>query len=318
MNNRRTMGFHVKRYLKQRRALGFILKNPGRLLLDFARFMDRTAFCRPLTIRMALRWVNLLPRASRHYRAYRLSAVRCFARYLAVRDERTEIPPPRLLGRMVLRMQPHIYDDVQLRQLVDAADKLPPLYPMRPKTYSTLLSLLICTGMRISEVLKLTKTNVDLEQGILRIENAKFHKTRLVPLHPSATQALRLYARACDRDPLNRRSEFFFVADRGRAVSHLSADHTFRSICNQLAISSNGDMPRPRIHDLRHTFACRRLLAWHKQGVDIDHAIAALSTYLGHSSIANTYWYLTGTRQLMGMAGACFERFAAPKNGRQP
>ena len=317
MSHERTMTYHAKKYLEHRRALGFVLISPGQMLMNFARFTDELGHRGPLTTELVLRWVSLPPGASERYKAQRLSTVRGFAQYMAARDGRTEIPPQQLLGRCVVRIRPHIYSDEQLRELVTAATELSPLYPMRPKTYSTILGLLSCTGLRISEALNLTNGDVDLDHSLLRIDQTKFHKSRMVPLHPSATQAIRLYVQERGRDPLARSAGALFVGGQGRPLIHSAVNRTFRYLCNRLGLSSNGTWPRPRIHDLRHTFACRRLLAWYEQGVDVNHAIASLSTYLGHSSIANTYWYLTAIPQLMGIAGARFERLASPQNRRR-
>lgn len=316
MTGQPTMTRYVEAYLKHRRALGFALKGPGRLLMDFARFMDQRERGKALTTELALQWASRHPGTSKRYQAHRLSVVRSFARYLAARDDRTEIPPSQLLGRCVRRIQPHIYSNEQLWQLLAAAAELPPGNSLRPQTYSTLLGLLSCTGMRISEALNLAQGDVDLKHGVLRIKETKFHKSRLIPLHPSAQKAMRGYALARDRAWPSPRSDDFFVSSRGWAPAHGTVDTTFRSLCNRLGLSSNGASPRPRIHDLRHTFACRRLLAWYEEGIDVDHAIVALSTYLGHTSVANTYWYLTGVPQLMAIANARFERLAAPKRRR--
>ena len=313
MSHRLTMTCHAKKYLEHRRALGFALVTGGKLLMDFARFADRSGHRRPLTTELALRWSSL-PSAQR-YRAHRLSVVRCFARYLAARDGRTQIPEPRLLGSRISRAQPHIYSIGQLRQLIAAAAKLSTY--LRPRTYSTLLGLLSCTGLRISEALNLTRNDVDLNKGILRIEKTKFRKSRLVPMHPTATKAMRRYAQARDRNPVARNSIAFFVGGQGQALPYNTVNCTFNGLCSSLGLVSNGTLPKPRIHDLRHTFACRRILAWYEQRTDVNHAIAVLSTYLGHAKVTDTYWYLTGTPELMGSAGARFERFAAPKNRRR-
>ena len=145
-------------------------------------------------------------------------------------------------------------------------------------TYSTLFGLLASTGLRVSEALNLRKDHVDLGRGILRIEQTKFRKSRLVPVHSTVAQALRRYARERDRDPHTRHSDAFFVGGHGQALPYPTVQYTFRRLRSQLGWHSNGMLPKPRIHDLRHSFACRRLLRWYQQGVNVDHAIAALST----------------------------------------
>lgn len=315
MSGRLTMMDRAKEYLAYRRALGFALDSSGTLLLQFARFADRSKHRGPLTADLALRWASLPRTASPRYRAERLSIVRGFARHLAAEDGRSQVPDRRLLGRNHDRLQPHIYSDRQLRELVLAAAKLPPSYRLRPHTYSTLFGLLASTGLRVSEALNLGKGHVDLARGILRIEETKFRKSRLVPVHSTTTRALRRYARLRDRDRLARDSEAFFVGGHGQALPYSTVRSTFRRLVAQLGWRSNGMLPQPRIHDLRHSFACRRLLRWYQQGVNVDHAIASLSTYLGHAKVTDTYWYLTGTAPLLATAGKRFEKFAGPARG---
>ena len=122
---------------------------------------------------------------------------------------------------------------------------------------------------------------------------------------------------ACERDSrlMTRNPEAFFIGRDGRALPYSTVQSTFRRLCSQLGWRSNGMLPKPRIHDLRHSFACRRLLRWYKQGVNVDHAIAALSTYLGHRKVTDTYWYLTGTVQLLATASERFERFMGLSRG---
>jgi integrase len=171
-----------------------------------------------------------------------------------------------------------------------------------------LIGLLICTGLRISEALKMSRGDVDWGHGWLMIRESKFHKSRLVPLHPTAVPALRVYAR--DRDLLHpiARTESFFVSDRGAALPYSTVRQTFRKLCAHLPAPRRPDGRAPRIHDIRHTFACRRLLHWYADGVDLDHAVAALSTYLGHAKVSDTYWYLTGIPELLDLAAGRFER----------
>ena len=315
MNRCLTMVSRAKGYLKHRRALGFALDISGKLLMQFARFADRSGHRGPLTTDLALRWASLPEGASPRYRAERLSIVRTFARYLAAEDGQSEVPDRCLLGKNHYRLQPHIYSQQQLRDLVRAAAELRAIYRLRPLTYSTFFGLLASTGLRVSEALGLDKDHVDLARGVLRIEQTKFRKSRLVPLHPTVTRAMRRYARERDRDPQARHSNAFFIGCHGRGIPYGTLRHTFRCLCAQLEWRSNGMLPRPRIHDIRHTFACRRLLYWYKQGVDVDHRIAALSTYLGHGKVTDTYWYLTGTTQLFATAGERFERFAGKSSG---
>lgn len=312
MSRQPTMVQQARAYLDHRRTLGFELKWGKHLVVPFAEFVDRSGWRGPLTTDLILRWVRLPEPAARSYMKRRLSAVRGFARYLAARDSRSEVPDWRLMPRP-LRPQPHFYDERQIKQLLAAAGRMRPTYQLRPLTYQTLLGLLASTGMRISEGLKLTRGQIDLERGILRIERTKFKKSRLIPLHPTATRALRRYAAARDSQWGPHDERAFFICRRGLALQYPTVSIAFRRLCQDLGWHrGNGEWPRPRIHDLRHSFACRRLLRWYRNGENVNHRIAALSTYLGHSNVTSTYWYLTAVPELLAIAASRFERFMAP------
>lgn len=233
MRKHSTMISRVKHYLEHRRALGFALDISGELLMKFARFVDRSGHRGPLTTDLALKWASLPQTATPRYRAGRLSIVRAFARYLAAQDGCSEVPDRRLVGRDYYRVQPHIYSDQQLRELVLAAGTLKPTYRLRPLTYGTLFGLLASTGLRVSEALGLDEDHVDLAQGILRIEQTKFRKSRLVPVHLTVAQALRRYARHRDSDPRARRSEAFSVGGQGQVLPYSTVRYTFRRLRSQ-------------------------------------------------------------------------------------
>lgn len=178
----------------------------------------------------------------------------------------------------------------------------------------TLFGLIACTGLRISEALALSDADVDLKSGVLTIRQSKFGKSRLVPVHTSAVQALARYRvqRACHVPTTPEIS--FFISTRGRLLGQSIGDRQvhriFGQLRKQLRWDNRGCHGAPRIHDLRHSFAVRRLLLWREQGLDIGQRMLALSTYLGHAKISNTYWYLSGVPELMGLVGKRFEHFA--------
>jgi integrase len=301
----------VEEYLDYRRRLGFQLHTAGQMLLEFARYADRVGHTGPLTTELAVRWARLPVGASPLYQAQRLEVVCCFARHRAIFDPATEIPPERLLGSAHRRTDPYIYSEAELSTLLAAARRLPPLTGLRPRTYATLIGLMTCTGLRISEVLKLSRGDVDWGHGTLTIRESKFHKSRLIPLHPSVVPVLREYARLRDRHHPIPQTEAFFVSDRGTALPYSTVRQTFRKLCKHLPLATRSGGRGPRIHDIRHTFACRRLLRWYADGVDLDRAVAALSTYLGHAKVSDTYWYLTGIPELLDRAASRFERFGS-------
>jgi integrase len=310
---RRTLCECVKEYLEHRRSLGFGLKTNEVVLRDFVRFAKDAGHRGPLSAEFMLRWAADRVEHSSRYQAERLSIVRGFARYLAARDGKSEVPDQRLLGGRFRRGQPHIYSGEQLRQLLEAASAFPSADPLRRTGYATLFGLLASTGMRVSEPLQLRVADVDLDGGVLRVLETKFRKSRLVPMHPTVIEAMRRYAAQRARDPRGRSSVWFFLGRGDSRLPYRSVHHAFRRICSMFGWRGNGDFPLPRIHDFRHNFAVRRLLTWYREGVDVDQAIPSLSTYLGHGKVSDTYWYLTGTRELLGVAGARFERFTLPE-----
>jgi integrase len=257
MKRQRTMVRQAQAYLEYRRALGFELRFSGKLLMHFAKFVDRSGWRGPLTTALILRWVHLPKTAAMSYKANRLSIARSFARYLAARDGQTQVPDWRLMPK-IFRHRPHVFSEPQMRQFLAETKRLKRTYPLRPVTYETLFGLLASTGLRISEALKLTRGQVDLEHGILRVERSKFKKSRLLPLHPTTTTALRRYRTVRDNrwGPFDDRP--FFVGRGGRALPYKSVCDAFRTLCTDLKWQKgNGEWPRPRIHDLRHSADCR-------------------------------------------------------------
>jgi integrase len=176
-------------------------------------------------------------------------------------------------------------------------------------------SLLASTGLRLSEACRLHRRDVDLRGGLLTVRKGKFGKSRLVPLHPTAVEALTRYAAQRDAFRSARRSEFFFFTDRASALTRKTVETTFSGVRHRLGWTAYGRAGRPRIHDLRHTFAVRRLLRWYEEGADVNRKILALATYLGHAKVTDTYWYLSAVPELMAVTARRFEDFAQPQQG---
>ena len=318
MNPRPSMTTLANQYLEYRRSLGYRLKIEGEQLLQFARYADQSGHRGPLTSELAIRWAREPRDAARLYWARRLEIVRCFARYVVVFDSRTEIPPLGIFGKAHCRPQPYIYSGRELARLLAAAGRLRSATGLRSKTYATLFSLLACTGLRISEALHLKCADVDLQRGILTIRETKYRKSRLVPLHVSAKRALSQYAVSRNIRHPHDDSHAFFLSEGGRPLPYSTVRGTFRALCRRIGLIQRPGERAPRIHDLRHTFACRRLLEWYREGVDVERYVPILSTYLGHAKVTDTYWYLTGFPELLEIATARFERFAArPRGGRK-
>lgn len=300
----------VNEYLAFRRGLGFDLESPQWMLMDFARYAEQVGHQGPLTTDLAVQWALSSRSGDQAQAARRLSAVRQFARHRAVFDPATEIPPVGLLGRVQRRKAPHIYSDAEFAALLRQTRLLLPRTGLRPQTYVAFFSLLLSTGLRLSEACRLVRSDVDLVDGVLTVREGKFRKSRLVPLHPTTTQALTRYAASRDACHDASQSHYFFRTDRSPALKRAAVEKTFSRLRDRLGWTAEGRARRPRIHDLRHTFAVRRILSWYQGGADIDCKILALVTYLGHAKPTDTYWYLSAVPELMAITSQRFERFA--------
>ncbi len=134
----------------------------------------------------------------------------------------------------------------------------------------------------------------------------------MVPLHPTATAALRDYMRTRARlGPVDRSAPFFLDERSGQALGYRAVRSAWLRLTTNVGIVPRGGHRFIRIHDLRHTFICRRLMLWQTDGADIDNAMLALSTYVGHVNLGDTYWYLQAVPELMALAGDRFEALAS-------
>ena len=296
----------ITAYLRLRRALGYQLRVPEIQLRSFARFAAARGHQGPLTRALAEDWARDSRKPSTFNWAKRLGVIRPFARYLASIDPRTEIPPTRVFGPTHRRLPPCVLTAGEVGQLMDAAEHLSPDPGLRARTVATFVGLLACTGLRVSEALRLQIAEVDLPQGLLRIRQSKYGKSRLVPLHATAVEALARYSNQRDRVALVAPDQCFFQLANGVPLTYSRLRTAFRRIRRQLGWARLPGRPRPNLRSLRHSFACQRLAAWYGQGVDVATWVHALSTYLGHGKVSDTYWYLSGIPALLAIAGQRF------------
>jgi integrase len=296
---KRNMLSKVRAYLAHRRALGFKLQSEGLRLLEFGRYADRRRHGGPLTTQLAVRWACLPKSADRLYHARRLEIVRCFAKHLLLTEPRTQVPPRHLLGPAHRRRSPHLYTPAQLEQLLRRAAKLTGRF--RPQTWRTLIGLLACSGLRISEALQLRVDDVDWTHSLLIIRESKCGKSRLVPLHRTAVAALQDYAQL--RQKTFPPAEYFFVSEGGTRLARSTVGQTFDQLRKGIPYTRRP----PRLHDLRHTMASEVLWRWQSSRKGAVNRILILSRFLGHSHVEDTYWYLTALPQMLAEAA---QRFA--------
>ena len=303
----------VDRYIRERQRLGFGQSKTA--LHSFIRHVAAIGHRGPLTVEVMVDWARRDKGISKYPRTWarRLKQLRSFTRWLQQFEPRTEIPDDAIFGRCSQRLAPHIYSQEEIADLLAAARRLGPAPGLRGAMYETLFGLIACTGLRISEAVSLSVADVDLKVGMLTVWHTKFAKSRQIPLHPSTVEALRRYRRMRDVSVTPTGEAPFFIATRGRRLGQWATSHqterVFRGLCQQLGLRNRGAHHAPRVHDLRHTFVVRRILLWHQQGIDIDQAMLSLSTYVGHTNVTNTHWYLSAVPELLAIAARRFESF---------
>jgi integrase len=287
----------IDTWLVMRRAQGFALRHYERDLHRFAQFAAARGEDHIRT-ETTVAWAGqagTLGQRRRHFQR-----IVQLARYLNAEDDRHEIPPAGHYPGSRHRPVPYIYTPDEARRLIDVAARLGPAGSLRPRTMSTVLALLFATGLRISEALALRIT--DLTPDGLVIRNTKFGKTRLVPLHPSAQ------AGADGTAPV-------FVSLAGTRLSYGGFRKAWLLVLARAGLSAQPGGRRPRVHDIRHTFAARALETAPEQRDRIAKHMLAVSTYLGHSCVADTYWYFQTTPTLMAqVADACQRHFEGERS----
>jgi integrase len=298
-------------YLSLRRALGFEMRSEERLLRDFVVFVETRGEDGCLRAETAVAWAcSTADRCGPGCQARRLSIVRGFLTFLRADAPETGVPSLGVLKRP-LRATPHIYSEGEVNALLAAARRLGPIGSLWPVTFTTLIGLLLSTGLRVGEALRLQVTDVQLDEAPPRlvVTQTKFRKSRLVPLHSSAAEALRGYAKRTRHIAHDRRCQAFFVSAHSRPLHYHTVSRTFLLLARRIGLRGPAKHKRPTLHGFRHTFAVRRLLAWYHGGADIHARLPELSVYLGHVRPQETYWYLTATPELLRLASDRFEAY---------
>jgi integrase len=291
----------LESYLAMRQAAGFELKNTGYLLRSFVRFALGRGETHVRTS-TAIDWASQSPSLAQ--RDERLKTICRFARHTRAEDNRHELPPSGYFGYHKTRRVPHIYSAIEIRRLIGATLQLRPPETLKGQTYATLLGLLAATGLRVSEALALQFSDVT-PNGLL-IRRTKFQKTRLVPLHDTAAVALDRYVTL--RRRVGSKVEYLFVRADGRPLRYPEVYRTFQKLLKAAELLPPSGH-RPRLHELRHTFAVRALEASPTGRERVGQHMLALATYLGHVNINETYWYLETTPELLrdiAVAGEAF------------
>ena len=291
----------VSHYVEMHRALGFKYRTQDLLLRNFAAFAEAQG---DTTVRVdrVLDWAGNAPSAAQQRN--RLLTVRRFAIAMHLEDPAHEIPPADAFGHASFRRRiAHLYSAHDITRLIDAALQLKPQGSIRPITYATLFALLASTGLRISEALALTVSDITTD-GLL-IRDTKFRKSRLVPLHPTTRNGLDRYLSA--RAQLAPLDAVLFISQQGKPLPHSTVNGVFLKLARAIGLRKGPGHRGPRLHDLRHTFAVRSLEQCAGDNEAIARHLHALSTYLGHACVSYTYWYLQATPILMAQIAVAGE-----------
>lgn len=297
-------------YLDYRRLGGMSSTHLARILSYFDRFVARhgsegTRVSRALIEAYLASMQHLSPGT----RTNRLCAVRQLCRYLQQLDPQCFVPEP-AMGRFARALRrPHIYSVDEIQAIVQAANELRPAGSLRGPTYATLFGLLWSTGLRCAEAFALNLQHVDLDAHRLFVAKGKFGKARWVPITASTGDVLRRY-RAIRLQAVPTTADApFFVMTTGRRLYHTNVGASFRQVLTRCALRGGKGCPGPRLHDLRHTFACTRLLTWYHEGKDVNALLPALATYLGHVNVRATQVYLHATVELLEQANRKFAAY---------
>ena len=292
----------VESYLAVRRAAGFKLEVVEVLLRSFVRYTEKVGE-QFVHAQIAIDWARRSQ--SPEQKARRLQMVIRLARYLQAEDSRHEIPPEQNFGQRRRRPTPFIFEPADIVRLIQQAQHLPSTDSLLPRSFSTLFSLLASTGLRISEALALRFEDIT-DDGLV-IRETKFRKSRLVPLHDTAVAGLERYLMFRRRCAAG--DNHLFVSPRGDALRSQYVRKIFRRLVQAIGLEPRPGQPRPQLHSFRHTFAVRALESCPDGRDRIAQHMLALSTYLGHASVAETYWYLQATPQLMKDVAHAAESF---------
>jgi len=303
----------MRDYLAIRRATGVRLERDEKLLHQFLDYCDDTDVD-SITISAVTSWVRLPDNAAMSWIAMRLNAVRQFAKWRSLTDPLTEIPPADLFGPLRReRRIPFLYTNDDLVALMNAAGQL--RQPLRRATYETFIALIAVTGIRVSEAINANRSDFDPVERWLHINNTKFGKSRQVALSASTVDAIETYLAIRDRLCPTVGTEALFVSPAGTRLLISNAQSTFRILVRSAGLKPHSPRCRPRMHDLRHSFAVNTLIDWYRTGAEIEPKLPILSTYLGHANPAATYWYLTAAPELMAITA---DRLARHQNRSTP
>ncbi len=304
----------VHDYVALKQSMGSRFRTEATILKAFCKAVGAVAITDVEPQQVASYLAGSGPVTRHWHRKY--EALSGFYRFALGRGYVTLSPLPKTVPKRPQPFRPYIFPEEELHRLFKAAGELDtPRMALQGATLRPLLLLLYGAGLRISEALALTLADVDLSASLLTIRESKFYKTRLVPIGPRLTAVLRTYTDDQRRQGYaNDPASPFFVTRTGTAVTRGMAERAFARLRDIAGIArEDGARYQPRLHDLRHAMAVHRLVAWYREGADVQRLLPQLATYLGHVDVAATQRYLAMTPELLREASRRYERYAQPE-----
>jgi integrase len=299
-------------YIKLLDSLGYRLQDPAFILTAFDRWIFEKKYLGPLTQDLALEFACSNPKNCTNYCARRYQVVRHFSAYLATFDPQTPRLDSKVLQRSEARKPRHIYTEPELEKILNEARQASPQNRAAGLTLYTMIGLAASTGLRISEIVRLDREDVDLKTGILNIRHSKFGKTRLVPIHETTLEIIRNYAAVRDAVYPCYKDVAFFITSRRKRFARNTLQQLFAGAAFRAGLRGHKGRG-PTFHDLRHRFATERLLRWYKAGINVHAMLPALATYMGHAHYTDTAYYITATAELLGLAADRYQQWLTGK-----
>jgi site-specific recombinase XerD len=299
----------TSQYVAYKQAMGMRFHTEARTLQSFCRAMADIAVADIAADRVHAYIAGAGPVTRFWHRKYEV--LRGFYRFAIARGYATSAPLPKIIPKPP-QFVPYIFSHEELQRLLDASACCEsPRSKLQPYTCRMLILLLYGAALRISEALSLTLADVDLPAGLLTIRKSKFYKTRLVPMSPGLSSALSSYVSQRAKEHSTKPDSALFLTRKGTPLARYTAENIFRRLRVRAGVlRHDGGRYQPRLHDLRHAAAVHRLVAWYRQGADVQRLLPQLATYLGHVHIAATQRYLTLTAELLREASQRFEHYA--------
>lgn len=304
---------YITNFIEIKKQLGYQFERQPEVLHQFDNYLCKINYQGSLTQGLALNFATSNPDSPRNECARKYQTVRLFSDYLSAFLSETEHLNPDALTKIKGRAPAHIYSDEEMNLIMNGARTIK--NPVRSATLYSIIGLTASTGMRISEIVNLSRHDVNLETGVILVRCTKFQKDRLVPVHPTTLKVLRDYIPLRDARFPHPGTLAFFISMWGRRLCSRTLTGAFTKLTRDVGVRDavgNG----PHFHDLRHTFAVRRLVTWYRKGNEVQAMLPVLATFMGHVNYSNTAYYLTATAELLGIAAEKYDEFLKREDQR--